>query len=202
MKKRIAVLISNAGTGTNLQAIIDAIKKNKLNAEIVVVVSDTADAYGLVRAKKQNINTLIINNKIGNLTKILKDKYKVDFIALAGWKKIIPNSMIKSFSNGILNIHPGLIPDSLDSIVKNPDGTDGLWNRGKFTDAAIKKFLANKSSYAGSSVNFLTHEFDFGPVLARCFEKILKNDTVESLYKRLKKKENKIYIDSLKKICN
>lgn len=201
MKKRIAVLISNAGTGTNLQAIIDAIESNKLNAEIVVVVSDAKDAYGLVRAKNHNISTLIIK-KTDNLTKILKEKYKVDFIALTGWKKIIPGSMIKSFSNRILNIHPGLIPNSLTGIVKNPDRTGGLWNRGKFTDNAIKKFLENKSSYAGSSVHFLTHDFDFGPVLARCFEKILKHDTVESLYRRLKKKENKIYITALKKICN
>lgn len=201
MKKRIAVLISNAGTGTNLQAIIDAIRNNKLNAEIVVVVSDAKDAYGLVRAKKHCISTLIIN-KTDNLTKILKEKYKADFITLAGWKKIISGSMIKSFPNRILNIHPGLIPDSLDGIVKNPDKTEGLWNRGKFTDSAIKNFLDSKSSYAGSSVNFLTNEFDFGPVLARCFEKILKTDTVESLYKRLKKKENKIYIIALKKLCN
>ncbi len=199
--KKLAVLISNAGTGTNLQAIIDAIEEKKLDAKISVVVSDTDDAYGLKRATKYHIPTQVINKK-DDLTHILKDTYSVDFVLLTGWKKIIPDSMIDTFPNKILNIHPGLIPDSMNEFVNNPDGTKGLWNKGKLTDIAIKNFFNNKATYAGSTVHFLSHEFDFGPVLARCFEKILLNDTIESLYTRLKQKENKIYVKSLITLCN
>lgn len=197
--KKIAVLISNAGTGSNLQAIIDAIENKKLQAKIVVVVSDTDDAYGLVRAKKHHLPILIIDKKT-DLTHVIKEKYRIDYIALAGWKKIIPERMIDEFKNRILNLHPGLIPDSINSVAKNPDGTKGLWNRGKFTEAAVKNFLDKKCTHAASSIHFLTHEFDFGPVLARVFEKIKSGDTVDSLYQRLKLKENKMYVKVIKNL--
>ncbi|MCL4364351.1 phosphoribosylglycinamide formyltransferase [Patescibacteria group bacterium] len=197
--KRLAILISDTGSGTNLQAIIDAIKSGNLKAEISVVVSDTAKAKGLLRASTNRLPTLIIDKKT-DLTKILKEKYLIDYICLAGWKKIIPDIMIATFENRILNIHPGLIPDRIDSVVKNPDGTKALWNRGKLTDVAVGNFIGKKATYAGSTVHFLSREFDFGPVQERCFEKIKPNDTVESLYARLKNKENKIYVESLKKI--
>jgi len=199
--KKLAVLISNAGSGTNLQAIINVVDREKLKAKIAVVLSDTKNAYGLLRAKKHQIPTLVVNKK-DDLTKILKEKYQVDYVCLAGWKKIIPDKMIETFKNKIFNIHPGLIPDTLGGNVKNPDGTAALWNRGKLTEVAIKNFFDNKATYAGSSVHFLSKEFDFGPVLARCFEKILPNDTIDSLYNRLKKKEHQIYVSSLIKVCN
>jgi len=198
--KKLAVLISDAGTGTNLQAIIDAIKNKKLKAKIVLVVSSSENAYGIQRAKKNNIFTMVIGKK-DDLEKILIT-YQVDLIILTGWKLIIPLSLIKAFNNKILNLHPGLIPDTMDGVVHNPDGTDGLWNRGKLINFAIQNFFNYHATYAGSTVHFLSDEFDFGFVLNRCFEKILPNDTVESLYRRLKKKENKIYVESLIKLCN
>lgn len=199
MKRRIAVLISNAGTGTNLQAIINGVENGKINAEISVVISAKEDAYGLQRAKKHNITTEINTDK-ENLLSLLK-KYNVDYVCLAGWKQIITDDVISEFKNKILNTHPGLIPDTLDGVVKNPDGTEGLWNKGRFTDKALESFLENKATYAGCSNHLLTDEFDFGPVLGRCFEKILAGDSVESLYARLKVKENQLYVDVLVKLC-
>ncbi|MBI2621746.1 MAG: hypothetical protein HYW63_03860 [Candidatus Levybacteria bacterium] len=198
--KRLAVLISNAGTGTNLQAIIDAIKSKKLNAKISVVVSSDRDAYGLTRAKENKIPIEICSNK-KKLLPILK-KYKVDFVCLAGWKQIISDEVISAYPNKILNLHPGLISDKIDGFVIAPDGSKALWNRGMLTDVAIKNFLDNNASWAGSSIHFLSSEFDFGKVLDRCFEKIRKTDSVESLYSRLKKKENELYIQVLIKLCN
>lgn len=199
--KKLAVLISNTGTGTNLQAIIRAIEEKKLKAKISVVISDTKKALGLKRAKRHNIEIKIIN-KQDDLVKILKDNYQVDYVCLAGWKKIIPQPMIQLFKERILNIHPGLIPDRLRESVKNPDGTKALWNRGKLTDKAIQNFFDHQVTYAGSTVHCLTDKFDFGLVLGRCFEKIKTKDTVESLYRRLKIKENQIYVQVLIKLCN
>ncbi len=198
--KRLAVLISNAGTGTNLQAIIDGVKEKKINAKISVVISSDSDAYGIVRAKKNNIKFAVCPKK-ENLPDLLK-RYNPDFICLAGWKQIIVDEVIDMFPNRILNTHPGLIPDTLDGKVLNPDGTKAIWNKGKMTDVAIQNFLDSKATYAGCSSHFLSVEFDFGKVLGRCFEKIKKGDTVESLYKRLKVKENQLYVDVLKKLCN
>ncbi len=199
MIKRLVVLISNKGTGTNLQAIIDGVKRGKINAKIVAVVSDTPEAQGLGRAKKYKLPIKICPKK-ENLLPLLK-KLNPDYICLAGWKQIILPEVIDAYPNKILNTHPGLIPDTLDGVVKNPDKTNALWNKGKLTDKAIQNFLDSKATYAGCTNHFLSHEFDFGPVLGRCFEKIKKGDSVESLYKRLKVKENKLYVDILSKLC-
>lgn len=197
--KRLAVLISNIGRGTNLQAIIDGVDSGKINGKIVAVISDVDNTSALERATKHKLQ-IIISPKKEALLSILK-KLKPDYICLAGWKQIITDEAIDAFPNKILNTHPGLIPDSLDGVVKNPDGTKALWNRGKLTDTAIKNFLERGTTYAGCTNHFLSHQFDFGPVLGRCFENIQPGDTVESLYSRLKAKENQLYVDVLAKLC-
>jgi phosphoribosylglycinamide formyltransferase 1 len=195
---KIAVLISNAGTGTNLGAIIDAIEKGELKAEICAVVSDKVESLGLERARAHDLKIEICPKK--EELKSLLDKLNPDYICLAGWKQMILDEVILAYPNKILNLHPGLIPDTIDGKVTNPDGTEALWNKGMLTDIAIQNFLDQKSTFAGSSVHFLTLTFDFGPVLGRTFEKIEINDTVSSLYERLKRKENKLYVEVLQKL--
>ena len=197
-KKHLAVLISNGGVGTNLQAIIDAIEQKKLNAAIAIVISDNDDAYGLERAKKHNIARTISHIK-EDLLNILQE-YDIDYICLAGWKQFIAQDVMDTYKNRILNLHPGLIPNTITGMVKNPDGTAGLWNRKKLQNNALQNFLENNATYAGSSIHFLSAEVDFGKILGRCFEKIHPGDTIDSLYTRLKKKENKLYVDVLKKL--
>jgi len=197
---RIAVLISNSGTGTNLQAIIDAVQEKKLRAEVAVVISDAENAYGLIRAKKAGVKTNVLQNNKPLLNVL--DENGIDIVVLAGWKRIITKDVLDAFPKRILNIHPGLIPSSKKRSVKNPDGTLAIWNKGKFMSDAVKNFLVQKATYAGSSVHVVTNAVDFGPVLGRCFEKIKSTDTVESLYARLKKKEHAIYIQVLEKLCS
>ena len=195
---RLVILISNAGTGTNLKAIIDGVNSGKIKASISAVICDKENAQGLKHALDNNLSILICPKK-EDLLPILK-KLNPDYVCLAGWRQIILDEVINTFPNKILNLHPGLIPDTADGSISNPDGTNGLWNKGKLTDKAIQNFLDNKSTYAGSSVHFLTLEFDFGPVLGRCFEKIEPDDTVETLYSRLKQKENQLYVEVLEKL--
>ena len=202
-KIKLIVLISNVGTGTNLQAIIDGINSGSINAEISAVVSDTEEALGLERARKNNLNIEICREK-GGLLMILQ-KYSPDYICLAGWKQIILDEVINTYPNKILNLHPGIIPDSVEAgegSIKNPDGTPSLWNKGMLTNKAIQNFLDKKSTFAGSSIHFLTSNFDFGPVLGRVYEEVVEHDNIESLYSRLKKKENKLYIEVLSKLSN
>ena len=196
---KLAVLISNTGSGTNLQAIIDAIENHALKAIIILVISGSKNAYGIVRAKKHNIPVICLE-KNDNLEDLLLNKYKINYIILAGWKSVISSSLITKFPNKILNLHPGLIPDTIEGVVKNPDGTNGLWNRGKLSNNAVINFINSKATYAGSSIHILSNEFDFGPVISRCFEKISKEDTAESLYARLKIKENEMYVKTLIKL--
>src|SRR3990167_6194015 len=197
--KKLAVLISTVGTGSNLQAIIDAIEAKKLNAEIAIVISDSKEAFGIKRAKKHSLKIAICPKK-EDLLAIL-EKIKPDYVVLAGWKQIVSDEIIDKFQNRILNLHPGLVPETLKGSVKNPDGTRALWNRGLLADKAVQNFLDQKSTFAGSTIHFLSKEFDSGPVLARGFVKIKKGETVKSLYAQLKKVENRIYVESLQKLC-
>ena len=200
-KIKLAVLISNAGTGTNLKAIIDGVEGGRINAEICAVISNKADAPGLEHAKKHNLKIEICPAK--ELLPPLLQKLNPDYICLGGWKQVLLDEILDKYKNRIINIHPGLIPDSMDASnrsVKNPDGTDAVWNKGKFTTKAIQNFLDQKTTYAGASAHFISDEFDFGPVLGRTFEKIKADDSVESLYSRLKKKENQLYVEVLEKL--
>lgn len=197
--KKLVVLISNKGTGTNLQAIIDGIESGKINAKIVAVISDTQDAKGLERARKHNL-LIEISPKKEDLLALLQ-KLNPDYICLAGWKQFLTDELIDAYENKILNLHPGLLPDTTDSVVKNPDDTNALWNKKMFADKALQNFFDTKSTYAGSSIHFITHEVDFGPVLGRCFEKIQPSDTIDTLYSKLKVKENQLYVEVLAKLC-
>ena len=197
-KIKLVILISDAGTGTNLQAIIDGIEKREINAEIIAVISDKTDTLGLERAKKHNLLIEICEAKEALLPLLLK--LNPDFFFFAGLKQIILDEVIAAYPDKILNLHPGLIPDTITGTIKNPDNTNALWNKGMLTTKAIQNFLDKKSTYAGSSIHFLTLNFDFGPVLGRTFEKIEEYDNVESLYSRLKKKENKLYVEILSEL--
>jgi phosphoribosylglycinamide formyltransferase-1 len=199
-KSNLVVLISSTGTGTNLQAIIEGINSGIINASISAVISDKSDALGLEHAKNNTLRVEICEKKEALLS--LLQKINPDYVCLAGWKQIIPDEVIDFYPNKILNLHPGLIPDTIEGIVQNPDGTDAPWNKGMLANKAIQNFLDKKTTYAGSSIHFLSLNFDFGPVLGRTFEKIELNDTVESLYSRLKKRENELYIGVLEKLTN
>lgn len=197
-RHKIAVLVSDTGTGTNLKAIAEGVARGNIHAEIVAVVSDTEKAPAVDHAKKYGLKVEICPKKEALL--LLLKNLNPDYICLCGWKQIILDEVILAFPNKILNLHPGLIPDKMNSEVKNPDGTPALWNKGLLTTKAIQNFLDKRCTYAGSSIHFLTLEFDFGPVLGRVFEKIETDDIVDSLYARLKQKENELYVEVLEKL--
>lgn len=207
--KNIAVLISDKGTGTNLQAIIDAVETGDINGKISVVVSNTFKAFGLERAKKHNIPTEVFGwigyKEAGksrgeyskDLAKILKKKYKVNIVALAGWSLILTKEFLDLFPNTVLNVHPGLLPKHSGEDVLSPVGEKLPKNVGLMTDDAIKKFLYSGYKYAGSTLHFVMENPDAGPVIFHDFEKIRPGDTVDSLYSRLKKKEHAMFVKAL-----
>ncbi len=199
--KRIAVFVSNKTKGSNLAAIIAAIEKKKIkNGKIVVVVSNKVDAYGLVRAKEKNIPIEVLDLKDfikqgktrleydNYLGKLIKDKYDPDLIVLAGWMFILSNNFIKYFPGKIINLHPGILPDKA--------------TQGMHTDAAVQYAIDHNFAYTGSTVHFITEKVDEGPIILKSRVKILPNDTVSSLYARMKKEEHKILPNSINLICS
>jgi phosphoribosylamine--glycine ligase len=206
--KKIAVLISNKGAGTNLQAIIDSCKRGEIKGKVAVVVSNAANAFGLERARKEGIPTEVLPwlpYKNASKTRVdysrdletLVEKYKPDIVVFAGWILILTAEFVDKFPL-IINLHPGSIPDEPKGKVAFPDGSPAPYHKGKHTDDAIADFLRKGYNYAGSTLHAVTADVDWGPVIERAFEKIRVGDNVDSLYSRLKKKEHRMLIRTLK----
>lgn len=212
--KRIAVLISNKGTGSNLGAIVEAIDKNTIkNAGVVVVVSNKSDALGLQIAKKNKIPTEVLDLKDfikkgktrseydESLARLIRDKYNPDLIVLAGWMIILSNNFIRYFPNKIINLHPGLLPDGSANSIKLSDGSRIKAIRGLHTQDAVRYAIDHGFPATGSTVHFITEKVDTGRVILRSEVKILPVDTVNSLYERMKKEEHKILPKAIALFC-
>ena len=185
--KKIAVLIS--GSGTNLQAIIDKCLSGYIEAEIVCVLSNDPNAYGLERAKLNNIKTKIINSKDFETSDLFNEglynylkTLDLDLIVLAGFMKILSGTITKTFYGRIINIHPSLLP-------KYP-GLD-----------THKKVIKNKDSLHGVSVHYVSEKLDAGPLIAQGAIKTYKDEGIDDLIERIHQIEHIIYPEVIKFIC-
>lgn len=174
---KVAVLVS--GGGTNLQAIIDAVKAGEItNAEISLVISNNKNAYALQRAKDAGIAAMCISPKDyatredfhAALTETLKDA-GADLVVLAGYLVAIPEMLVKEFPNKIINIHPSLIPSFCGV------GYYGL----KVHEAA----LARGVKVTGATVHFVDCGMDTGPIILQKAVEIQEGDTPEVLQRRV-----------------
>lgn len=177
--KKIAVLIS--GQGNNLQAIIDACQTQQIPAEIVCVISNKANAFGLIRAKSAGIFSRVFlrNNFESNLAMDQSiadelDKFDVDLIMLAGYMKILTPEFIQRFEGKIINIHPSLLP-------KYP----GLNTYQRALDSGDREH--------GTTVHFVNEEVDNGAIILQAKVPIFDNDTVEVIEARTREQEYRIY---------
>jgi len=177
--KKIAVLIS--GQGNNLQAIIDACQTQQIPAEIVCVISNKANIFGLIRAKSAGIFSRVFlrNNFESNLAMDQSiadelDKFDVDLIVLAGYMKILTPEFIQRFEGKIINIHPSLLP-------KYP----GLNTYQKALDAGDREH--------GTTVHFVNEEVDNVAIILQAKVPIFDNDTVEVIEARTREQEYHIY---------
>jgi len=181
---RIAVFCS--GNGTNLQAIIDAAKREFIKADLALVVADNAEAYALVRAKKANIQTFVLAKK-GFKTREEYDKEvikkleeeKIDLIVLAGFMRLLSSYFVNKYKNRILNIHPALLPSF--------KGTHG-----------IKDALHYGVKVTGPTVHFVDEGLDSGPIILQEVVEVKSDDTEETLAERIHKKERVIYPKAIK----
>ena len=187
MISRVVVLIS--GSGTNLQAIIDACNHADYHAKIVGVLSNKADAYGLVRAKNANIDTSVISHKDFNSREqydqaLIKeiDLYNADCIVLAGFMRILTPEFVQHFNGKLLNIHPSLLPKY-----------QGLNTHQRAIDAGDKEH--------GVSVHFVTEELDGGPVILQAKVPVFDGDKPDDLAQRVHQQEHRIYPLVVKWFC-
>lgn len=179
MSSKIVVLIS--GGGTNLQAIIDACTDSNYPAEVVGVVSNKIDAYGLTRAQNADIATVALSHKEfasredydqALIKKI--DIFDADLIVLAGFMRILTPSFVQHFQGKLLNIHPSLLPKY-----------QGLNTHQRAIDAG--------DDVHGVSVHFVTEELDGGPVILQAKVPVFDGDSSDDLAARVHEQEHRIY---------
>lgn len=179
---KLGVLIS--GGGTNLQAIIDACQAGDLDAEVAIVISNAADAYGLERARQAGIEYAHLTDD-ADILEALAD-HEVDLVILAGYLKLVTQPLIEAYPSRILNIHPSLIPSF--------SGKDyyGLNVHQAAIDRGVK--------VSGVTVHRVNENFDEGEILAQEIVPVLEEDTAEDLQQRVLKIEHQIYVDTIKKV--
>jgi phosphoribosylglycinamide formyltransferase-1 len=179
---KLGVLIS--GSGSNLQAIIDAIAAGTLDARIVTVVSNKADAYGLERAKRAGIRAVHLDPlSIGSLNdasaynKALLEELQsqdADYVVMAGYMKLLGTEVLDAYPMRVLNLHPALLPSF--------PGAHGI------DDA-----LAYGVKVTGITVHFADEVFDRGPIIAQTAVPIREDDTAETLATRIHEAEHELY---------
>ena len=179
MTHQLAVLIS--GSGTNLQAIMDAQKAGTLDAEIAVVFSNRANAAGLERAAQAGIPTASLDHRdypdreqFDQAMIEVLTPYAPDTVVLAGFMRILSAVFVRHYAGQLINIHPSLLPKY----------------RGLNTHA---RALEAGDSEHGCSIHFVTEELDGGPLIAQAPIAVHANDTIDSLSKRVQQREHLLY---------
>ena len=184
MRTRFAVLIS--GNGSNLQALIDEVHAKEI-AEIVLVLSDRVDAYGLIRAEKAGIPAFFVDPKeypdrqeyhLALLRMVLEAT--ADFVVLAGYLRILTKPWIDIFPNRILNIHPSLLPRHC--------------GKGYYGLKVHEAVLAAGDTESGATVHFVDEGTDTGPVLYQERVKVAADETPESLQQKVLAVEHRLLV--------
>ena len=178
-QKNIVVLVS--GSGSNLQAILDACDSNMIDASVKAVLSNKAEAFGLERAKNAGVAARSVNPKdfdsreaFDHELMIQIDTYQPDLIVLAGYMRILSSEFVRHYAGKMVNIHPSLLP-------KYP----GLHTHQRAIDAKDKEH--------GTSVHFVTEELDGGPVILQAKVPVFEDDDAKLLAGRVLTQEHAIY---------
>ncbi len=178
-KPVIAVLVS--GSGSNLQAIIDASERGEIPCRVGLVVSNKADAYGLTRAKNHGIPTAVVDHRAfptrdafdAELVRVLRGVAPA-LVCLAGFMRVLTPAFVAAFPHRIINIHPALLPSF--------PGTHGP-----------AQALRYGVRFSGCTVHFLDEGVDTGPIIVQAVVPVYDDDTEESLAARILKQEHRIY---------
>ena len=188
-KLKLGVL--GSGSGSNMQAILDAIQDGSLDAEIVMVLSDNPDGYILERAQKAGIPAEVIDCG-GYATrfpdesqKAVAEKLKalgVDIICLAGFMRLVKQPMLDVYPDRILNIHPSILP-----------AYPGLM--------AWKQAIDDGATESGCTVHYVDAGMDTGPIILQAKVPVLPDDTAETLHERIQIEEHTLYPEAIRKVC-
>ena len=182
---KIAVFVS--GGGTDLQSVIDAVENGSINGEIVLVVSNRKNAYGLKRAELAGIETAVVRKDDELLVKMLQER-NVDLIVLAGYLAILTDVLIDAYPNKIINIHPSLIPS--------------FCGPGFYGMHVHESVLARGVKVTGATVHFVSNEVDGGPIILQEACNIVVLDNASDIQARVLEIEHRILPKAVALFCD
>ena len=182
---KIAVFVS--GSGTDLQSVIDAVENGSINGEIVLVVSNRKNAYGLKRAELAGIETAVVRKDDELLVKMLQER-NVDLIVLAGYLAILTDVLIDAYPNKIINIHPSLIPS--------------FCGPGFYGMHVHESVLARGVKVTGATVHFVSNEVDGGPIILQEACNIDDLDNASDIQARVLEIEHRILPKAVALFCD
>lgn len=186
--RTLGVLIS--GRGSNLQAILDAVRDRRLDARVGVVVSNVATAAGLERAAQAGVPTVVLSHKEFDSREAFDEavvtalkEHEVDLVCLAGFMRILSPVLVRAYPRRILNIHPSLLPAFV-----------GLH--------AQRQALEHGVKVTGATVHLVDEELDHGPILLQATVPVQEGDTEESLSARILEREHELYPKAIQLILD
>jgi formyltetrahydrofolate-dependent phosphoribosylglycinamide formyltransferase len=193
--KRLVVFIS--GSGSNLQAILDATAAGRLDAKVVLVVSNRKDAYGLTRAKNAGVPTLYFpfkpyrdaGKERGVYDADLAQKVsevQADLVVLAGWMHVLSPAFLGRFPKRVINLHPAMSGTFV--------GVGGI-------EWAFEAYQRGEIDHGGCMVHYVIPEVDAGPVIVQKPVPILPDDTLDTYEERVHATEHRIMIEAIQKAC-
>ncbi|KAI8558765.1 hypothetical protein RHMOL_Rhmol04G0122700 [Rhododendron molle] len=191
-KKNLAVFVS--GGGSNFRSIHKAIVEGSVEGEIVVLVTNKPGCGGAEYARDNNIPVILFPGmkeqpdglSANDLVTTLR-RYKIDFILLAGYLKLIPVELVRAYPRSILNIHPSLLP--------------AFGGKGYYGMKVHQAVIASGARYSGPTIHFVDEHYDTGRILAQRVVPVLANDTADELAARVLQQEHQLYVEVAEALC-
>ncbi|KAK4421383.1 Phosphoribosylglycinamide formyltransferase, chloroplastic [Sesamum alatum] len=191
-RKNLAVFVS--GGGSNFRSIYEATLNGSVHGDVVVLVTSKHDCGGAEYARDKGIPVVVFpRRKEGQDVFSAEDlvitlrSYKVDFILLAGYLKLIPVELVQAYPKSIFNIHPSLLP--------------AFGGKGYYGMKVHKAVIASGARYSGPTIHYVDEQYDTGRILAQRVVPVLANDTAEDLAARVLHEEHKLYVEVAAALC-
>jgi formyltetrahydrofolate-dependent phosphoribosylglycinamide formyltransferase len=188
---RIGILLSGRGRGSNMQAIIDACASGAVPGEVALVISTTAEAPALARARASGVEAQFADPKshpdAESLDRELADRFQargVDTVALGGYLRLLTPGFLRRFDGRVLNVHPSLLP--------------AFGGRGFYRHHVHEAVLESGAKFSGATVHFVDEEYDHGPIILQEVVPVYDDDTPDTLAERVLKQEHILFPRALR----
>lgn len=180
-KARIAIVVGRHGTGTNMEAIVDAVESGDIDGEVVLVTGPSPEATAIKKAKARGLHTVIETDLLKELKAV-----SADIVCLAGYMRLIPAQTIAAFPRRILNMHPSLLPK--------------FGGRGMYALVVQEAVLAAGETTTGCTVHFVDEQYDHGDIIVQRSCPVHPGDTPETLAARVRVEEHIAYPQAIQQV--